>query len=68
MKQLRKYILVMGCMADMEKTIQTVRDKTHCYHFMGCSFRLAAMGRRIDPSWGGPIELFLNPPSAPRLV
>ena len=27
-----------------------------------------AVGRRIDPSWGGPNELFLVPPSAPRLV
>ena len=27
-----------------------------------------AMGLRIDPSWGGPIELFLVPASAPRLV
>ena len=27
-----------------------------------------AMGRRIDPSWSGPIELFLVPASAPRLV
>ena len=27
-----------------------------------------AMGRQIDPSWGGPIELFLFPASAPRLV
>ena len=26
------------------------------------------MGHRIDPSWGGPIELFLFPASAPRLV
>ena len=26
------------------------------------------MGRRIDPSWSGPIELFLVPASAPRLV
>ena len=26
------------------------------------------MGRRIDPSWGEPIELFLVPASAPRLV
>ena len=26
------------------------------------------MGHRIDPSWGGPIELFLVPASAPRLV
>ena len=31
-------------------------------------FTHGAMGRRIDPSWGGPIELFLVPASAPRLV
>ena len=30
--------------------------------------RDGAMGRRIDPSWGGPFELFLVPASAPRLV
>ena len=27
-------------------------------------FAHGAMGRRIDPSWGGPIELFLIPASA----
>ena len=32
------------------------------------AFAHGAMGRRIDPSWGGPIELFLAPASAPRLV
>ena len=32
------------------------------------TFAHGAMGRRIDPSWGGPIELFLVPASAPRLV
>ena len=31
-------------------------------------FAHGAMGRRIDPSWGGPIELFLVSASAPRLV
>ena len=31
-------------------------------------FAHGAMGHRIDPSWGGPIELFLIPASAPRLV
>ena len=31
-------------------------------------FAHGAMGRRIDPSWGGPSELFLVPASAPRLV
>ena len=32
------------------------------------AFAHGAMGRRIDPSWCGPIELFLVPASAPRLV
>ena len=32
------------------------------------AFAHGAMGRRIDPSWGGPFELFLVPASAPRLV
>ena len=27
-----------------------------------------AIGRHIDPSWTGPIELFLIPASTPRLV
>ena len=31
-------------------------------------FTHGAMGHRIDPSWGGCIELFLVPASAPRLV
>ena len=32
------------------------------------AFAHGAMGRRIDPSWSEPIELFLVPVSAPRLV
>ena len=32
------------------------------------AFAHGAMGRRIDPSWGRPIGLFLVPTSAPRLV
>ena len=32
------------------------------------AFAHDATDRRIDPSWGGPIELFLVPTSAPRLV
>ena len=32
------------------------------------AFAHAVMGRLIDPSWGGPTELFLDPASAPRLV
>ena len=38
------------------------------FHFSSRAFAHGAMGRRIDPSWGGPIELFLVPASAPRLV
>ena len=33
-----------------------------------CAFAHGAMGRRIDHSGGEPIELFLVPASAPRLV
>ena len=32
------------------------------------AFTHGAMGCQIDPSLGGPIELFLVPASAPRLV
>ena len=32
------------------------------------AFAHGAMGLRIDSSWGGPIEPFLVPASAPRLV
>ena len=32
------------------------------------AFAHGVMGRRIDPPWGGPIELFLVLASAPRLV
>ena len=32
------------------------------------AFDHGVMGCRIDPSWGGPIELFLVPASAPQLV
>ena len=31
---------------------------------MARAFDHGAMGSRIDPSWGGPIELFLVPASA----
>ena len=32
------------------------------------AFAHGAMGRLIDPSWGGPIELFLVPASAPQVA
>ena len=32
------------------------------------AFAHGTMGRRIDPSWGGHIELFLVPASAPSFL
>ena len=43
------------------------RNGARC-SFVVRAFAHGAMGRRIDPSWGGPIELFLVPASVPRLV
>ena len=46
-----------SCVVEGARCSSVVRAFTH-----------GAMGRRIDPSWRGPIELFLIPASAPRLV
>ena len=35
---------------------------------MARAFAHDAMGRQIDPSWGGSIDIFLVPAIAPRLV
>ena len=32
------------------------------------AFAHGVMGHRIDPSWGGPIKLFLVPAGAPQLL
>ena len=53
MKELNKLLLFMGG-ARCSSVIRT--------------FAHVVMGRRIDPSWGEPIELFLASASAPRLV
>ena len=37
----------------------------HCFE---AKIKQGAMGRRIDPSWGEPIDLFLVPASALQLV
>ena len=54
-------------------TISDSNTKTLSVYGARCSsvvraFAHGVIGRRIDPSWGGPIELFLVPASAPRLV
>ena len=55
--------------------IQDITYQGLCYTSLGAlagtrnsSMGIDPTGRRIDPSWGGPIELFLVPFSAPRLV
>ena len=50
-----------------------MKDKHFLLEGARCSsvvraFAHGAMGHWINPSWGGPIELFLVPASAPRLV
>ena len=42
--------------------------KRHSSPVSNFCFNHGVMSRRIDPSWGGPIELFLVPASAPQLV
>ena len=41
-----------------------IRNGARCGYVLVRAFARGAMGRRIDPSWGGPIELFLVPASA----
>ena len=40
----------------------------HTFAHVVRAFAHGAMGRRIDPSWGGPIELFLVPTCVPLLI
>ena len=47
----------------VKRTIKTLvknRSEMRCRSVVR-AFGHGAMGRRIDPSWGGPIELFLVP-------
>ena len=59
------------CFLNMASVIQHIlyltKNGARCSSVVR-AFAHDAMGRRIDPSWGGPIELFLIPASAPRLV
>ena len=47
--------------------MQPFRVGARC-SFVVRAFAHGAMGRRIDHSWGRPIELFLVPASVPPLV
>ena len=51
----------LGCLSRTE-------GGARCSSSVVRAFAHGAMSRRIDPSWGEPIELFLVPASAPRLV
>ena len=58
-----------------KKTIYIARKQTAAatrwsdlFDYHGRVFVHGAICRRINPSYGGPIELFLIPASAPRLV
>ena len=57
----------------MSVQMYIIKNKTSNFTGARCSsvvraFAHGVMGRWIDPSWGGPIELFLVPASAPQLV
>ena len=53
---------------DVGKLAVVILSSVYLYTFILSFFAHGAMGRRINPSWSGPIELFLVPASAPRLV
>ena len=61
------------CARDM-RALQHLALNVHVKHsYPPCSsvvkaFAHGAMGRRINSSWRGPIEVFLVPASAPQLV
>ena len=55
------------CSLDFLYVCDEFKQGTRCSSVVR-AFAHGAMACRIDPSWGGPIELFLVPPSAPRLV
>ena len=55
-------------MVHMKEPLLLIDKSSLCILPLVTAFAHGAMGRRIDPSWGGPIELFLVPASALRLV
>ena len=56
-----------GC-STTELDLAPIRNEFFISISMVRGFANGAMGRWIDHSWGGPIELFFVPASAPRLV
>ena len=59
---------VTSCFIDMSLNMGALSMHGAICSALVMVFAHDAMGRRIDPSWGGPIELFLVSASAPRLV
>ena len=64
---LRKYVIISRVTVRNQLVVYVCVRGARCSSVVR-AFAHGAMGRRIDPSWGGPIELFLVPASAPRLV
>ena len=54
-------------MSSSQSCLQSTDTGARCSSVVR-AFAHGAMSRRIDHSWSGPIELFLVPASAPRLV
>ena len=61
-----RFVFRAGVSLNMHSFIQAAQG-ARCSSVVR-AFAHGAMGRRIDPSWGEPTELFLVPASAPRLV
>ena len=67
--------LVVGSVIDLDSTkkccLAITYNQARAFYRASSvvrAFAHGAMNRRIDPSWGGAIELFLVPDSGPRLV
>ena len=61
----KKMIVLFGPLPPICNKNYFGRRSFFCCSSVVRAFAHGAMGRRIDPSWGGPIELFLVPASAP---
>ena len=61
------FCLSMNPFLLFSSSLNTIRCCYNLYQVKSIIAR-GAVGRRIDPSWGGPIQLFLVPASASRLV
>ena len=62
-------VCVFVCVANynyLSLSVKVIEQQKYKFYNLILSF--TELYHMIDPSWGGPIELFLVPASAPRLV